>query len=258
MLPSAAERAQPNGHDVLFEGVSYSYGKEPEAELAVGDVSFTLRAGTITALIGPSGSGKSTLASLLARFDDPRSGQIRIGGAPLNRIEALYSQVGFVLQDPQLPSISLRDNIALGRPDATDEQIRRAARAAHIWDEIDALPDGLDTVYGAGTGLSGGQAQRIAIARAILVDAPVLVLDEATALTDPESQHQIQQALADLARGKTVLLIAHRPEVIQGVDQIVLLERGRVVATGAHDELLSQPSYAALWRSASREQGATP
>lgn len=250
ILADHGVRAEPRGHDVAFDRVSYSYGEGPDAELALDDVSFTLREGTVTALIGPSGSGKSTIATLLARFDDPLSGQIRLGGAPVAEIHDLYTHVGFVLQDPQLPSISLRDNIALGRPDATEEQIRDAARAAQILDEIEALPGGFDTVYGADSGLSGGQAQRIAIARAILVDAPVLILDEATALTDPESQHQIQQALSELARGKTVLLIAHRPEVVKGVDQIVLVERGRVTATGTHDELLNRPGYTHLWQSA--------
>lgn len=250
ILADHGVRAEPRGHDVAFDRVSYSYGEGPDAELALDDVSFTLREGTVTALIGPSGSGKSTIATLLARFDDPLSGEIRLGGAPVAEIHDLYTHVGFVLQDPQLPSISLRDNIALGRPDATEQQIRDAARAAQILDEIEALPGGFDTVYGADSGLSGGQAQRIAIARAILVDAPVLILDEATALTDPESQHQIQQALSELARGKTVLLIAHRPEVVKGVDQIVLVERGRVTATGTHDELLNQPGYTHLWQSA--------
>lgn len=250
ILADHGVRAEPRGHDVAFDRVSYSYGEGPDAELALDDVSFTLREGTVTALIGPSGSGKSTIATLLARFDDPLSGEIRLGGAPVAEIHDLYTHVGFVLQDPQLPSISLRDNIALGRPDATEQQIRDAARAAQILDEIEALPGGSDTVYGADSGLSGGQAQRIAIARAILVDAPVLILDEATALTDPESQHQIQQALSELARGKTVLLIAHRPEVVKGVDQIVLVERGRVTATGTHDELLNQPGYTHLWQSA--------
>ena len=250
ILADHGVRAEPRGHDVAFDRVSYSYGEGPDAELALDDVSFTLREGTVTALIGPSGSGKSTIATLLARFDDPLSGQIRLGGAPVAEIHDLYTHVGFVLQDPQLPSISLRDNIALGRPDATEQQIRDAARAAQILDEIEALPGGFDTVYGADSGLSGGQAQRIAIARAILVDAPVLILDEATALTDPESQHQIQQALSELARGKTVLLIAHRPEVVKGVDQIVLVERGRVTATGTHDELLNRPGYTHLWQSA--------
>ena len=247
IIDDGAARAVPAGHDVVFENVGYTYGSSDDDGFALQNVSFTLAAGSITALVGPSGSGKSTLATLLARFDDPQSGQIRLGGAPLPQIADLYSHVGFVLQDPQLPAISIRDNIALGRPDASDEQIREAARAARVLEEIEALPNGFDTVYGTDTGLSGGQAQRIAIARAILVDAPVLILDEATALTDPESQHQIQQALSDLVRGKTVLLIAHRPEVIRGVDQIVLVEEGRVVAAGTHDDLMNQPGYAHLW-----------
>ena len=247
VLSPPAEPLTPEGHDVVFDRVSYSYAAGEDAELTLHDVSFALAEGTVTALVGPSGSGKSTIATLLARFDDVRSGAIRLGGVPIDRIDNLYARVGFVLQDPQLPSISIRENIALGRPDATDDQIRDAARAARVLDEIEQLPHGFDTVYGADTGLSGGQAQRIAIARAILVDAPVLILDEATALTDPESQHQIQQALSDLVRGKTVLLIAHRPEVIRGVDQIVLVEAGRVVATGTHQELMSQPGYARLW-----------
>lgn len=249
VLTDAGKAAVPSGREVVFDHVSYSYRDGPDADLALDDVSFTLREGTVTALIGASGSGKSTIATLLARFDDPRSGQIRLGGVPVAEIDDLYQHVGFVLQDPQLPSISLRDNIALGRPVATQEQIREAARAAQVLDEIEALPGGFDTVYGADSGLSGGQAQRIAIARAILVDAPVLILDEATALTDPESQHQIQQALSELARGKTVLLIAHRPEVVRGVDQIVLVDRGRVVATGTHEELLGQTGYVQLWAS---------
>ncbi|MBM9463643.1 ABC transporter ATP-binding protein [Aeromicrobium sp. YIM 150415] len=255
VLDDEPDPVVPDGHEVVFDRVSYAYGSDEHAELALDDVSFTLRQNTVTALVGPSGSGKSTIATLLARFDDPRSGQIRLGGAPVSRIEDLYTHIGFVLQDPQLPSISIRDNIALGRPDATDEQIREAARAARVLDEIDELPSGLDTVYGADTGLSGGQAQRIAIARAILVDAPVLILDEATALTDPESQHQIQQALSDLARDRTVLLVAHRPETIKGVDQIVLVESGRVVATGTHDELMDHTGYSRLWESTTATLG---
>ncbi len=255
VLADDPDHATPDGHDVVFDHVGYAYGSGEEAELALDDVSFTLPEGTVTALVGPSGSGKSTIATLLARFDDPRSGQIRLGGAPVGRIDDLYSHVGFVLQDPQLPSISIRDNIALGRPGATDDQIREAAQVARVLDEIEGLPNGFDTVYGMDTGLSGGQAQRIAIARAVLVDAPVLILDEATALTDPESQHQIQQALSELARGKTVLLIAHRPEVIRGVDQVILVESGRVVTTGTHDELMREPGYARLWESTTATLG---
>ncbi|WP_297005975.1 ABC transporter ATP-binding protein [uncultured Corynebacterium sp.] len=221
----------PTSHDVTFDHVTYRY---PGVDTpAVDDVTLTLPAGTVTALVGPSGSGKSTIATLLARFDDPQSGTVAIGGVPVRDITDLYSHVGFVLQEPQLTAVSIRDNIALGRPDATDAQVRAAAASAHVLSEIEALPDGFDTVYGSDTGLSGGQAQRIAIARALLVDAPVLVLDEATALTDPESQHEIQQALSTLAVGRTVLVIAHRPEAIVGVDRIIHVDDGRVTAQEA-------------------------
>jgi ATP-binding cassette subfamily B protein IrtA len=230
-----ADRRVPGNDDVVFDHVTYTY---PGSDTpAVRDASFTLPAGTVTALVGPSGSGKSTLATLLARFDDPQSGTVSIGGVPVKDIDDLYSRVGFVLQDPQLVGVSIRDNIALGRPDASDAEVREAAAAAHVLDEIEALPDGFDTVYGAGTGLSGGQAQRVAIARALLVDAPVLILDEATALTDPESQHEIQQALSALAVGRTVLVIAHRPEAVAGVDRTVRVIDGRVAdVTEATDE----------------------
>lgn len=246
----------PGRHDVVFDHVTFTYGGSNSP--AVDDATFILHEDTITALVGPSGSGKSTIATLLARFADPDSGSVTIGGVPVSDIPDLYSHVGFVLQDPQLLSISIRDNIALGRPGATDTQIRDAARAAHILTEIEALPHGLDTVLGSDSGLSGGQAQRIAIARALLVDAPVLILDEATALTDPESQHEIQQALSTLVQGRTVLLIAHRPEVITGVDQIVLIDNGRVMATGDHASMLSQPGYAHLWDTAQTDHPEGP
>lgn len=228
------EGGVPASGDVVFDRVTYSY---PGSDaVAVDDVSFTLPEGTVTALVGPSGSGKSTIATLLARFDDPQSGTVSIGGVPVRDLDDLYSHVGFVLQEPQLLAVSIRENIALGRPDATDEQIRDAATAAHVLGEIEALPDGFDTVYGSDTGLSGGQAQRIAIARALLVDAPVLVLDEATALTDPESQHEIQQALSALVVGRTVLVIAHRPEAILGVDRIIHVDEGRITGISDHSD----------------------
>lgn len=245
-LPRPTSPAVPSVQDVVFEDVRYSYGEI----LAVDGVSLVLQQGTTTALIGPSGSGKSTLATLVARFADPDQGRVLIGGVDVRQIPTadLYRQVAFVLQDPQLLRISIADNIRLGRPEATDEQVRTAARQAQIDEYIMTLPDGYDTVIDRDTGLSGGQAQRVAIARALLVDAPILLLDEATAFTDPESEAEIQQALENLALGKTVLVIAHRPASIQDADQIVVLERGRVIAKGTHQQLQGQRDYESLWQ----------
>ena len=228
VLPSAENPRKPNGIRVRVDDVEYSYGQTK----ALKGVSLTLEPGTVTALLGPSGSGKSTLATLIARFDDPDSGSISIGGVDLREMsqETLFSTVSFVLQDAQLLKASVRDNIALGKPDASIEEVREAASVARIDDVVMALPGGYDTVIGGDTALSGGQEQRIAIARAVLLDTPVLILDEATAMADPESEAEIQQALTGLARGKTVLVIAHRPGSIRGADQIVVLEGGRVRA----------------------------
>lgn len=202
----------------------------------------------MTALLGPSGSGKSTLATLIARFADPDSGSIRLGGVDLRQLteETLYSHVSFVLQDTQLLRATIRDNIALGRPGASIDEVREAARMARIDDFVMSLPEGYDTVIGTDTSLSGGQEQRIAIARALLVDAPVLLLDEATAFADPESEAEIQQALTTLVKGRTVLVIAHRPAAIRGAHRIVVMERGRIQAVGSHEELLDEPHYRAL------------
>ncbi|MFT3876117.1 MAG: ABC transporter ATP-binding protein [Propioniciclava sp.] len=244
-LPEPAHPEKPASDEVRFEDVSYSYGDT----LAADHVTLTLPAGSVTALIGPSGSGKSTLATMVARFQDPDAGRVTLGGVDLRSIPSavLYRTVAFVLQDPQLMRMSICDNIALARPDATDAQIREAAASARIADEIDALEHGYDSIVGQDTELSGGQKQRIAIARALLADAPVLILDEATAFTDPESEAEIQAALTRLARGRTVLVIAHRPASIVGADRIVVLDRGRVVAQGTHDELADEPHYRALW-----------
>ena len=230
---------EPAGADVEVDKVSFSYG----STRALDEVSLTVPEGTVTALIGPSGSGKSTLATLVARFADPDQGGVRIGGVDVRAIapDVLYRHVSFVLQDPQLLDISVRENIALGRPDAKDEAIWAAATAARIDDYVRSLPRGLDSVIGEDAHPSGGQAQRIAIARALLVDAPILVLDEATAFTDPEAEAEIQAALTRLVQGKTVLVIAHRAASIIGVDQIAILEAGRLIARGTPDELADHP-----------------
>ncbi len=234
---------------VVFDHVSFGY--RPGVPV-IHDVSLTLRPGTVTALVGPSGSGKSTLAALLARFHDVQQGSIRIGRQDIRSLTAddLYTRVGFVLQETQLVHGTVAENIALAVPDATVAQIQAAAREAQIHDRILRLPDGYDTVLGAGSGLSGGERQRLTIARAILADTPVLILDEATAFADPESEYLVQQALNRLTRQRTVLVIAHRLHTVAGADQIVVLDHGRVAECGVHDELLAADGrYRRLWES---------
>jgi ATP-binding cassette subfamily B protein len=225
----------PESAGVEFDDVTFSYGEG----LALDGVRATLEPGTVTALIGQSGSGKSTMATMLARFQDPTSGAVRVGGVDLRDLTTrdLYRTVSFVLQDPQLLRVSVRENIRLARPDASDAEVLEAARAANIAAEIEALPRGLDTVYGDETQLSGGQAQRIAIARAVLADAPVLVLDEALAATDADAEAEIQSALTRLVADRTVLVVAHRPESVRGADQVLLLDRGRIVQRLRGDEV---------------------
>lgn len=227
---SAQGSRTPDGLDIDFREVTFRYPGDAKRQPALSSVSLHLPAGSTTALVGPSGSGKSTLATMLARFQDPDSGEICLGGVPLPEVDDLYRYVSFVLQRTELPAISIRDNIRLARPDASGAQVRTAAEHAQIWDEIAALPAGLDTVVDRDVRLSGGQRQRIAIARALLADAPVLVLDEATTATDPESEAQIQQALSALAADRTVVVIAHSPEAVLGVDRVVALDGGRIRA----------------------------
>lgn len=251
----------PNGHDVVIEDVHFTYPPRlgvPSGVKALDGVSVTLREGTVTALVGPSGSGKSTLATLLPRFGDPDSGSVRIGGVDVREIATseLYRHVGFVLQDVQLLTMSVRDNIRLGRPEASDEEVYHAALAAQIHDRILDLPDGYDTIVGDAAHFSGGEAQRVSIARALLADTPILVLDEATAFADPESEAEIQKAIGALMVGRTVLVIAHRLGSITHADNIVVLDRGRVVEQGRHEELLAKGGlYSMMW--AGYEAGTT-
>lgn len=248
-LPAVKNPQVPEGNSIELDGVSFSYDGQ---RTVLDNVSVTLASGTITALVGPSGSGKSTLATLVPRFHDVADGAVRIGGADVREIDpaVLYRHVGFVLQDVQLLGISVADNIRLGRPDASGEDIVAAAKAAYIHDRITDLPNGYDSVVGDDAHFSGGEAQRVSIARALLADTPILVLDEATAFADPDSEAQIQAALSRLIVGRTVLVIAHRLGSIVNADNIVVLDAGRIAEQGRHDELLARGGqYARMWAS---------
>ena len=227
----------PDGFDIEFDHVSFAYesGKQ-----VLKDVSFTARQGEITALVGPSGSGKSTAARLAARFWDIQSGQIRLGGRDIGRTdpETLLKNYSVVFQDVVLFNASVKDNIRIGRRDASDEEVVRAARLAQCDTFVERMPQGYDTVIGEnGETLSGGERQRISIARALLKDAPIVLLDEATASLDVENETRIQAAIAELVRDKTVLIIAHRMRTVANADKVIVLENGRVAETGTPEEL---------------------
>ena len=214
-------------------------------------LDLTIPQGKFTALVGPSGGGKSTIARLAARFWDVTGGSITLGGRDIRELplKQLSREISFVTQDNFLFDCSLKENIRLGRPGASDEEVFAAARAAQCEEFIGRLEYGWDTTAGdAGKQLSGGERQRIAIARAILKDAPIVILDEATAFTDPENEDKIQRSIMALSKGKTLLVIAHRLSTIQNADQIVVLEKGQIVDRGTQSELLSRcPLYQTLW-----------
>lgn len=246
--PLSTDQQQiPASQEVRVENVSYAYG---EGHQALSNISFTLEPGTVTAIMGSSGSGKSTIARLLLRFFDPSEGRITLGGADLRQIESteLYRRIGFVLQEVRLINASVRENIALGRPSASQQEIEDAARAANIHDRILTLPRGYDSVVGEDAQLSGGERQRVSIARAVLLDPPILVLDEATAAADASNEVAIQDALSRFAQGRTLLVIAHRLDTIMHADRILVLEDGAIVEQGNHTSLLAeQGRYARLW-----------
>lgn len=247
VLEDAPAGRELNSLVLELQQVSFSYDQKINA---LEHIDLTLKPGTTTALVGRSGSGKSTIAKLIPRFWDPSEGRIMLGGVDIKDLPSnvLYKHISFVFQEVQLLSASVRENISLAKPGATEEDVIKAAKAAHIHDRILTLPRGYDSIVGSDALFSGGEAQRLSIARALLADTPILVMDEATAFADPESEALIQEALSTLAAGRTLLVIAHRLSTIQFADQIIVLDRGKIVEQGSHGQLLDKKgNYAGLW-----------
>ncbi len=231
---------------ISYRNVHFAY----EEKEVIQDASFDILPGQTVAFVGESGSGKSTLVKLLMHYYDVGSGEISVDGIPLTELnlENLMDNISYVSQDNFLFDISIRENILIGRPGATEEEVVRAAKTAHIHDFILTLEDGYDTRVGdSGNRLSGGEKQRICIARAMIKDAPIVILDEATSFTDPENEYYIEQGIDALCKDKTVIIIAHKLSRIADADVIFLIDDGKVTARGTHEELLRQPLYRNLW-----------
>ena len=229
----------PKSHDISFEHVDFSYGDRK----IIDDVSFTIPEGTTTAIVGPSGSGKTTLTSLMARFWDVNKGSVKLGGIDVKdySLDSLMSNFSMVFQNVYLFNDSIENNIKFGKPGASHEEVVAAAKAARCHDFIMALPDGYDTVIGeGGATISGGERQRLSIARAMLKDAPIVILDEATANVDPENEAELQAAIEALTGGKTIIMIAHRLKTVRHANQILVVDHGRIVQHGTHDQLIQQ------------------
>lgn len=238
-MDEKGKKLSPKSHDIEFDNVHFSY----ENREILHGISVELPDKTTTAVIGPSGSGKTTLCNLVARFWDVDSGSVKIGGNDVRdyTLESLMDQISMVFQNVYLFADTIENNIRFGKPDATHAEVVEAAKKACCDDFIEALPDGYDTVIGeGGASLSGGEKQRISIARAMLKDAPIIILDEATANVDPENEDRLQKAIEELTRNKTILMIAHRLKTVRGADQILVIDDGRIVQKGRHEELIGQ------------------
>lgn len=243
-MDERGRKLHPENHEIEFHHVSFSYGKTSNGGREIlHDISVKLPDKTTTAVIGPSGSGKTTLCNLIARFWDVDSGSVRIGGKDVREytLESLMEQISMVFQNVYLFADTIENNIKFGKPEATREEVMAAAGKACCDDFIEALPDGYDTVIGeGGASLSGGEKQRISIARAMLKDAPIVILDEATANVDPENEDRLQKAIEELTRNKTIIMIAHRLKTVRNADQILVVDNGKIVQQGKHEELIGQ------------------
>ncbi len=248
-LPESRVNNIPSDNSIILEHVSYSYDGKKNA---LNDVSLSIKPGQTIALVGASGGGKTTLANIITRFFDPQKGRVLIGNIDIRDIpkETLMNKVSFVFQNSRLIKASILENVRMAKPDAAREEIANALKAAQCLDIIEKLPDGIDTVIGTkGVYLSGGEQQRIAIARAILKNAPILILDEATAFADPDNEVRVQQALSALSRGKTVIMIAHRLSSITKADCIYVLKDGRIAESGTHSGLIQKNGiYSKMWK----------